>query len=846
MIQQQSQSATSGQIILVNTVYTTPGQVWRVSNPYTVTLNNGGTYWTPSWDSAHPYSEHQHDALGREIKTITADPAISQTMAYNQWTTTLTDANGHQHQTLADAFGRTVTVKEYNQGAIYTTQYVYNVLNKLTTVTDASNTLASSLTYDSLGRKTAMYDYDMGNWSYGYDSAGNLTRQTDNAGQTTCLYYDALNRLKGKNYQINNSVCPSVATSYAITNTYDTGANGIGQRTRLDDASGYTTWGYDKQGRVLTQTQTISNTAFTTSWTYDAMSRVRTMTYPVDNETVTTTYNAQGLPATLSGLTNYVTASWYNPVGQLTSLSFGNNVTTNYTYDTKTARLTQLTTTNSLQDLRYQYDKVGNIKSITDTLRSETTTFTYDDLDRLLSASIPGMYSQGWTYNSIGNILTRTGVDAATFSYNDAAHKHAVTQVGSAYYCYDANGNLYKSGATNSSCSSGGNALSYDTENHLTQVISGTVTTQYFYNADGARVKKIVGGVSTYYVGNYYEVTSGAVTKYYYFGAQRVAMRNTNGVTYLHGDHLGSTSATSGAQTSKQWYHAYGGVRATEGTLPTDYTFTGQKADSDGLSFYNARYYDAYLNRFIQPDSIIPNFYNPQYLNRYSYVRNNPVRYTDPSGHFVPLVIFGVVLVAVGIGALINEVSQINNYAQQNGIGFWEAAASPQLKLDQGQMVTSGAEVAVITLTALETAPLALGEAALLANNTALWRASGLGNTPVMPTGTNSDAPYQNHYTTDEGYKGILEDKEIRSNSGTNFFTTGESNNPDEIRRGLNKGLYGDVWVPAGHFRFRPDQIPNLSEPHPVPNGLWDESTTPSPVPVGPDIPWIPTEPYPE
>jgi hypothetical protein len=50
-------------------------------------------------------------------------------------------------------------------------------------------------------------------------------------------------------------------------------------------------------------------------------------------------------------------------------------------------------------------------------------------------------------------------------------------------------------------------------------------------------------------------------------------------------------------------------------------------------SVFDARYYDATIGRFTQPDSIIPNIYNPQYLNRYSYVRNNPVRYTDPTGH---------------------------------------------------------------------------------------------------------------------------------------------------------------------------------------------------------------------
>jgi RHS repeat-associated protein len=164
-----------------------------------------------------------------------------------------------------------------------------------------------------------------------------------------------------------------------------------------------------------------------------------------------------------------------------------------------------------------------------------------------------------------------------------------------------------------------------------TNLVAGDVATQYVFNADSVRVKKVVGSTATYYVGNWYEVTNGTATKYYYFGAQRVAMRNANGVTYLHGDHLGSTSVTSGAQPSSQTYYPYGGVRS--GTLPTDYTFTGQKADSDGLMYYNARYYDSAIGRFTQPDTIVPNPYNPQDLNRYSYARNNPLKFIDPSGH---------------------------------------------------------------------------------------------------------------------------------------------------------------------------------------------------------------------
>ncbi|OQY89921.1 MAG: hypothetical protein B6D41_10085 [Chloroflexi bacterium UTCFX4] len=86
---------------------------------------------------------------------------------------------------------------------------------------------------------------------------------------------------------------------------------------------------------------------------------------------------------------------------------------------------------------------------------------------------------------------------------------------------------------------------------------------------------------------------------------------------------------------SRQTYFPYGAQRTTEGSaLPTDNTFTGQKSDdSTGLMFYGARYYDVTLGRFIQPDTIVPQPMDPQSLNRYSYVRNNPINLIDPSGH---------------------------------------------------------------------------------------------------------------------------------------------------------------------------------------------------------------------
>jgi RHS repeat-associated protein len=120
---------------------------------------------------------------------------------------------------------------------------------------------------------------------------------------------------------------------------------------------------------------------------------------------------------------------------------------------------------------------------------------------------------------------------------------------------------------------------------------------------------------------------------------------NSTGTLYfLHSDHpstalrtsLGSVSAVtdlSGSVIARQWYYPYGAVRASTGALPTDITFTAQRSDATGLYFYNARYYSGVLGRFISADTIVPEPGNPQALNRYAYVFNNPLKYLDPSGH---------------------------------------------------------------------------------------------------------------------------------------------------------------------------------------------------------------------
>jgi RHS repeat-associated protein len=106
---------------------------------------------------------------------------------------------------------------------------------------------------------------------------------------------------------------------------------------------------------------------------------------------------------------------------------------------------------------------------------------------------------------------------------------------------------------------------------------------------------------------------------------------------FLLGDHLGSTSVTAlanGAFDTETRYYPWGGVRWASGTTPTDYRFTGQmEIATIGLYFYNSRFYDPSIGRFISPDSIIPNPGDPVSFDRFAYVRNSPLKYIDPSGH---------------------------------------------------------------------------------------------------------------------------------------------------------------------------------------------------------------------
>jgi RHS repeat-associated protein len=175
---------------------------------------------------------------------------------------------------------------------------------------------------------------------------------------------------------------------------------------------------------------------------------------------------------------------------------------------------------------------------------------------------------------------------------------------------------------------------------------------------------------TTYFVGTHYEVTNpGAnqtITKYYYAGAQRIAMRTNGTLNYLLGDHLGSTSLvtdSAGVKINEQRYKAWGETRYTFGNEKTKYQYTGQfsyTADF-GLYFYNARWYDPSLGRFAQADTIIPQNQGAQAWDRYAYANNNPVIYNDPTGHCIRCAIRIAAVILTG-SFILSAVGAIPDY----------------------------------------------------------------------------------------------------------------------------------------------------------------------------------------
>jgi len=193
----------------------------------------------------------------------------------------------------------------------------------------------------------------------------------------------------------------------------------------------------------------------------------------------------------------------------------------------------------------------------------------------------------------------------------------------------------------------------------------------------------------------------------------RTVQGSNDTLNWILGDHLGSTTVTANADgtwNSEIKYTAFGEVRASYGLTPTDYRYTGQLEQTElGLIYFVARFYDPVLTHFVQADTLIPDPGDPLAWDRYAYSLNNPIIYSDPSGHWPELVDYlaGATyqyLDDMSMGAfsdLVVDMDYSDNAAFQEGRGAGRVASTAVASVDQvkGAFV-AGAGAAAITGTA--------------------------------------------------------------------------------------------------------------------------------------------------
>ncbi|MFZ0867310.1 MAG: RHS repeat-associated core domain-containing protein [Candidatus Sulfotelmatobacter sp.] len=694
------------------TSYDGSGRAYQVYNPTrcsSITTNcDNETTWG--------LTTYTYDALGRTTNVAEPDGSAV-TTSYSGNCTTVTDEAGKARQSCVDGLGRMTSVVEDPGSPVghrhldYTTNYAYDALNDLLTVsqqggsTSSANWRPRSFTYDSLSRLVTATNPESGTTTYTYDPNGNvLTRvapqanQTGTAQTTTTYSYDALNRLlhvahsnpsnANASWAYDGSAisgCPGVSVP-----TLSSPTNLIGRRSAKCSQQSTSSFSYDPMGRLIAEAHSIGLTApppvtYNTGYTYSLDGSPQTLTYP-SGDVVTYTVGGAGRAIQLNDSSNnYVgysgSTATYAPQGALARMTNGytsspSGIVTLNSYNDRLQPilLSASNASSTIFSLCYDFHlhvavsscnlaayttgDNGNVFQIlnnSDSTRSAA--FTYDPLNRISQANTTNTTSSncwGETYTVDGwgnltNIGAPSGIGGSCFMESlNAAPASTANQLNG--FCYDAAGNLL----LNSPCPSGSftPTYEYDAENRL---YNPQAEYTYFYDADGVRIRKAASAtVGTMYWpganGEYLMETNGSGTineEYIYFNGERIARvdRPSGTVHYYFSNHLGSASVITddlGNIEQQTDYYPFGGVAYTSGSDTNHYKFTGKERDSESnLDMFGARYYGSSLGRFMTPDwaakpTAVPyaHYGNPQSLNLYSYVQNNPTTIGDPDGHW--------------------------------------------------------------------------------------------------------------------------------------------------------------------------------------------------------------------
>jgi RHS repeat-associated protein len=667
--------------VYVDTTYDGLGLVYKVSNPYRV-----GTDITSSPGT----SVYTYDSLGRKLTETYPDNSSVLTTAYCGPNILVTDPTKRWRRSRADGLGRMVEVDEPNSISaavnsngcpgtgepIWVTSYGFDPLDDLTSAVQ-NGSHNRTFVYNSLKLMLTSTNPEVGTLTYTYDANGNVQTKRDGRGITTTYTYDVVNRELTRTY---SDGTPTVTTTYDQPVCLGLAAcQNIGHRTAVTDAAGSESWAYEvdmtHSQSIHVNQRTTSSITKTSKYYLDLAGNVTQMVYPT-SRIVNYTFDNADRPITAVDASNGITYSTgfqtspggtclpnitcYTPQGSIYGVSLGQtssftgvNITDSYNSRLQPGEFKASSTGGNAIDITYNFvdpingGNAGHVFSISNNLNtSRTQKFTYDQLNRITSAgtgATTGTYCWGYqyTYDAWANLTSQAGWSP---NYNGCTQTvmAAVTTDGNNHisaYSYDASGNA--TGET-------GYAYTWNGESQL--ITAGGVN--YLYDGDGRRVAKV--GTKLYWYGAGTEILAetnaagNTLNEYIFFGGKRVALLPASATAQFYvEDSLGSSrivTTNAGAVCYDADFYPFGGERAvTNSCTQNNYKFEGKERDPEtGNDDFGARYYSNRFGRWLSADwSNVPvpvpyaNLSNPQTLNLYSMVTDDPESFADLDGHLL-------------------------------------------------------------------------------------------------------------------------------------------------------------------------------------------------------------------
>lgn len=638
---------------------------------------------TPKWNTV------EYDIYNRPVKNISYTGKII-TTCYEGLKVTADDGYQKTSKTL-DATGNTVRYQDH--GGVINYSYYPNGSLKETNYEGSKTTFE----IDDWGNKKKMVDPSAGTFTYQYDNLGRLTRE-DNPKGYTLFEYDNLGRpVFEKTYGNTPAENTSVEKYYQYNATTKLPQKIYGTSNGKNFT--YTTE-YDQYFRIKGKKEEtpdfiyVSNTTFDPFGRADEVSTSTTLQNPnyTTSSKVKNVYDSNGILIQQNDVLANATI-WHisaaDALGRTTQMEYGNGYALNTYYNLQDDGLFKIihsNGSNTVLDIDYVYNvNKGVLNSRKNNTFGKTENFEYDTLNRLLKETVNGTVTNEYTYDKRGRMTGNTELGQYNYNGNDyklqniafnANGQNLNTQRGFAEVTY----NAFKAPLRINLPNKDDLKFEYNLLQSRYRMYSETTGKQKFYSSDYAvEITKETNGktqILTYITGDPYNANY----------IEKVVLNNgtvTEKANYfLHRDHLSSilaiTKATDGAVVEKRFFDAWGNLKGLVnggGQLITDSQqllnanmfidrgYTGHEhLMSVGLINMNARLYDPVMRRFLSLDSIIQDPFNTQNYNRYGYVTNNPLLYTDPSGNTLVVAVIVAVAVSVTTHAIMNTLQ---------GIPFW-------------------------------------------------------------------------------------------------------------------------------------------------------------------------------